>query len=115
VAHKAAADGVEFGHGRPNSLSSKAALTLSVFGYKPYSLPEIYGFEIGDIILTYGGVQIFSWLDFASKSITRNDGGFITVQVDRHGNIVELNIPPGLLNIELEPALYKRSSRNQDA
>jgi len=27
VAHKAAADGVEFGHGRPNSLSSKAALT----------------------------------------------------------------------------------------
>jgi len=30
VAHKAAADGVEFGHGRPNSLSSKAALTLGL-------------------------------------------------------------------------------------
>ena len=54
----------------------------------------------GDQIVSYGGARVFDMGDLNSLTRQGNPGEVVTVEVKRDGQVVQMQVPRGVLGVE---------------
>jgi hypothetical protein len=80
------------GTGRPTDVR-----VMDVLASSP---AERAGLKPGDQIVSYGGARVFEMGDLRSLTRQGNPGEAVTIEVKRDGQIVQMQVPRGVLGVE---------------
>ena len=91
-----------FASGRPNRLSVTSVIETSP--------AESAGFQVGDIINSYGNERVFSTAQLNELRSSGERGVAVTVEVIRDGRLLQLSIPRGPMGLNAHPHVFDPSS-----
>ncbi len=63
---------------------------------------ETAGFELGDVILSYGGQRVLSWPDIRRLTRQGEIGSYVDIEVLRDGQRMSIMVPRGTLGVQLD-------------
>lgn len=70
----------------------------------PGSVAELAGLQPGDLIQSYAGQALFGYADLRDATAGGERGELVRVQVQRGGEVLELNLSRGPLGVQLDSA-----------
>jgi hypothetical protein len=81
-----------FANGRPNRITIGTVI--------PTSPAEQAGLQVGDVIKTYGGEQVFSSQQLTELRSAGKSGSTVTVEIIRDGQPMQITMPRGPMGIQ---------------